>query len=261
MKVVLFCGGLGMRLRDYSDRIPKPLVEVGPHPILWHLMRYYAHYGHKDFVLCLGHGGAAIKTYFRNYDETLANDFIMEKGGEKIELLRRDIDDWRITFVDTGTNSNIGQRLMRVRQYLAGEKEFLANYADGLSDLDLNAYLDYFHARRKIACFVSIPAPHTFHVIDADPEHHVRRLQLVSQSDVRVNGGFFAFRTEIFDYIREGEELVIEPFDRLARERQLLAYPYDGFWRNMDTFKDKIGLDEVWSKGQAPWRVWSNAKS
>ncbi|SRR6266566_6869071 len=258
MKVVLFCGGLGMRLRDYSEKIPKPLVEVGLHPILWHLMKYYAHYGHRDFILCLGHGGTAIKQYFRNYDETLANDFVMERGGKQIELLRRDIDDWRITFVDTGASSNIAQRLLRVRHHLEGEKEFLANYADGLSDLNLDTYLEYFRSRGKIACFLSIPAPHTFHVIDADSEHHVRRLTLVSQSSVRVNGGFFVFRREIFEHIREGEELVVEPFERLAKARQVLAYPYDGFWRNMDTFKDKIGLDEMWTRDQAPWRVWKD---
>ena len=256
MKVVLFCGGLGMRLRDYSDRIPKPLVEVGPHPILWHLMKYYAHYGHKDFILCLGHGGAAIKQYFKSYDETAANDFVMKNGGRDIELLRRDIEDWRITFIDTGAGSNIGQRLLRVKHLLDGEEEFLANYADGLSDLNLDQYVDWFHHRGKVAAFVSIPAPHTFHVIDADADCQVRGLQLVSQSDVRVNGGFFVFKRSLFDRMKEGEELVIEPFARLAAEKQLLAYPYNGFWRNMDTFKDKIGLDEMWSRDQAPWRVW-----
>lgn len=256
MKVVLFCGGFGMRLRDYSDRIPKPLVEVGPHPILWHLMRYYAHYGHKDFILCLGHGAAAIKSYFRSYDETAANDFVMKNGGRDIELLKRDIEDWRISFIDTGTGSNIGQRLMRVKHLLDGEDEFMANYADGLSDLNLETYIDWFRHKGKVASFVSIPAPHTFHVVDADAENQVRGLQLVSQSDVRVNGGFFIFKRAILDQIREGEELVLEPFSRLAAERQLLAYPYNGFWRNMDTFKDKIGLDEMWTKDQAPWRVW-----
>ena len=259
MKVVLFCGGQGMRLRDYSDRIPKPLVEVGLHPILWHLMRYYAHFGHKDFILCLGHGGAAIKTYFRTYDECLSNDFVMEKGGREIKLLRREIDDWRITFVDTGPTSNVGQRLQRAREHLAGETAFLANYADGLSDLDLNGHIDHFHRRGRIACFLSVPAPHTFHVVDADAEQYVRGLQLVGQSNVRVNGGFFVFRSEIFDYIREGEELVLEPFQRLIAKRELLAVPYDGFWRNMDTFKDKIALDELWERGQAPWCVWKKS--
>jgi glucose-1-phosphate cytidylyltransferase len=256
MKVVLFCGGQGMRLRDYSDRIPKPLVEVGPHPILWHLMKYYAHFGHKDFILCLGHGGTAIKSYFRSYDECLTNDFVMEKGGREVRLLQRDIEDWRITFVDTGPTSNIGQRLLRVREHLAGEAEFLANYADGLSDLDLNAHIEQFRQRGVTASFVSIPAPHTFHVVDAAEDGLVRGLQLVSQSNVRVNGGFFVFKASIFDVLREGEELVLEPFTRLMHDRQLIAHAYDGFWRNMDTFKDKMALDELWAKNQAPWRVW-----
>lgn len=256
MKVVLFCGGAGMRLRDYSASIPKPLVEVGPHPILWHLMKYYAHFGHKDFILCLGHGAQAIKNYFRTFDEFIANDFVMTGGGRELELLHRDIEDWRITFVDTGPNATIGQRLRRVRPFLEGESEFLANYADGLTDLDLHAYIDYFRSRGKVASFLSIPAPHTFHVIDSDPDHFVRRLVAVSSSTVRINGGFFAFKREIFDYIREGEDLVNEPFGRLSAERQLLAYPFDGFWRNMDTFKDKMGLDDLWTKDDAPWRVW-----
>lgn len=258
MKVVLFAGGAGMRLRDYSDRIPKPLVEVGPHPILWHLMKYYAHFGHTEFILCLGHGGSAIKTYFRTFDEHLSNDFVMSKGGREIELLRRDIEDWRITFVDTGPNSNIGQRLMRVRHHLGDDPVFLANYADGLTDLDLNAYLKYFRERDKIGCFLSIPAPHTFHVVDADADNYVRHLEAVSRSSVRINGGYFVFKRAIFDYIRDGEDLVLQPFERLSGERQLLAYPFDGFWRNMDTFKDKIALDELSAQGNAPWQVWEH---
>lgn len=256
MKVVLFCGGQGMRLRDYSDRIPKPLVEVGPRPILWHLMSYYAHYGHKDFVLCLGHGASAIKEYFLRYDECVSNDFVLSEGGRKIELLKRDIEDWRITFVDTGLNTCIGERLRAVRPYLADEPVFLANYADGLSDLNLDAYLDYFNERKKIALFLSVAAPHTFHIVQAGADHLVTRLEAVGRSPVRVNAGFFAFRQEAFDYMREGEDLVLEPFDRLIQEKQLLAYPYDGFWRNMDTFKDKQVLDDMWTSGNVPWRIW-----
>ena len=256
MKVVLFCGGLGMRLRDYSDQIPKPLVEIGPRPILWHLMRYYAHYGHKDFVLCLGHGGAAIRNYFRNYDEAISNDFVLSDGGRRLELLHRDIEDWRITFVDTGRHSSIGERLRQVRPHVEGEKVFLANYADGVSNLDLDKYLQYFDKRGKVACFLSVAAPHTFHIVDADEDHHVRKLEAVGRSIVRVNGGFFALRTEIFDYIREKEDLVLEPFDRLMAEKQLLAYPFEGFWRNMDTFKDKMELDEMLAHDKAPWQVW-----
>lgn len=254
MKVVLFCGGQGMRLRDYSDRIPKPLAEVGPHPILLHLMKYYAHFGHTDFILCLGQGGNAIKTYFRNFDEYAANDFVMSKGD--MQLLRRDLDDWRITFVETGPNTNVGQRLLRVHQHLAGEAEFFANYADGLTDLDLNVYLDYFHKRGKIACFLSVRAPYSFHMIETGEDDTVRRVQPINESDVRINGGFFVFKQAIFDYIRDREDLVLEPFERLGRERQVVAYPYDGFWQAMDTFKDKIGLDDLWARDEAPWRVW-----
>ena len=246
-----------MRLRDYSDQIPKPLVEIGLRPILWHIMKYYAHYGHKDFVLCLGHGAHVIKNYFKNYDEGVSNDFVLTEGGRHVELLKRDIEDWRITFVDTGRNANIGERLRYVRPYLEGETEFLANYADGVSDLDLDAYLEYFHARGKIAAFLSVSAPHTFHLVEADADHHVRKLEAVGRSIVRVNGGFFAFKSEIFDYIRDGEDLVLEPFDRLIAKRELLAYPFDGFWRNMDTFKDKQDLDDMLAKDQAPWQVWN----
>ncbi len=261
MKVVLFCGGLGMRLRDYSDRIPKPLVEIGPRPILWHLMKYYAHFGHKDFVLCLGYGGNAIKGYFRNYDECVSNDFILSNGGRHVEILTRDIEDWRITFVDTGLHASIGQRLRAVRKHLRGEEVFLANYSDGLSDLDLNAYLRYFEKRGRIASFLSVPAPHTFHVIEADADHTVTKLQAVARSAVRINGGFFVFRQVIFDHIRDGEDLVLEPFERLIAKRQLLAYPFDGFWRNMDTFKDRQDLDDMVSQGRTPWQVWREAET
>ena len=256
MKVVLFCGGLGMRLRDHAERTPKPLVEIGLRPILWHLMSYYAHFGHKDFVLCLGHGANAIKEYFLKYDECVSNDFVLSQGGRNIELLKRDIDDWRITFVDTGVQASIGQRLRAVRQHLASEDVFLANYADGLTDLDLGRYVDDFLKRQKIACFLSVSAPHTFHIVDADADHHVRKLEAVGRSVVRINGGFFVFRGEIFEHIREGEDLVLEPFDRLIAARQLLAYPFDGFWRNMDTFKDKQELEEMLQNGHPPWQVW-----
>jgi glucose-1-phosphate cytidylyltransferase len=186
----------------------------------------------------------------------VSNDFVLTEGGRKVELIKRDIEDWRITFVDTGRRSTIGERLRQVRPYLEGEAEFLANYADGVSDLDLDAYLKYFRERGKIAVFLSVAAPHTFHIVEADAQHHVQKLEAIGRSVVRVNGGFFAFRTELFDYIKPGEDLVLEPFDRLIGERQLLAYPFDGFWRNMDTFKDKQDLDDMLSRDQAPWQVW-----
>ena len=159
MKVVLFCGGLGTRLREHSDTIPKPLVNIGVRPIIWHLMRYYAHFGHKEFILCLGYRGDQIRDYFLNYNECLSNDFILSEGGRRIEPVKRDIEDWKITFVDTGLHANIGQRLLRVRKYLDDDEEFLANYSDGLTDLPLDAHIAHFRQHRAIASFVAV-RPH-----------------------------------------------------------------------------------------------------
>ncbi len=156
MKVVLFCGGLGLRIRDAED-IPKPMVNIGYRPILWHLMKYYSHYGHKDFILCLGHQAEIVKNYFRNYDECTSNDFVLSSGGRKLELFNRDIDEWRITFADTGINSNLGERLKAVEKYLEGEEEFLVNYSDGLTDLPLPQQLEHFHQHCRKAtttCFL-----------------------------------------------------------------------------------------------------------
>jgi glucose-1-phosphate cytidylyltransferase len=259
MKVVIFCGGMGTRLRDYSEQIPKPLVPVGSRPILWHLMKYYAHFGHKDFILCLGYGGAAIKEYFLKYDECLSNDFVLSGGAHQVELLHKDIDDWRITFVDTGLHSNIGERLSRVRPHLQAEEMFLANYADGLTDMNLNQYIEDFRKRQKTACFMSVGVPQSFHVVRADAEHHAVSLEPVTKSAVRINSGFFVLRREIFDYLHPGEELVLEPFQRLIAKRELLAVPYDGFWRSMDTFKDKMHFDDLVAQGNVPWQVWRSS--
>jgi len=245
MKVVLFCGGLGTRLRDYSEQIPKPLVEVGSRPILLHLMQYYAHFGHRDFILCLGHKGSAIKSYFRNYDECLFNDFVYSNGGHSVDLVRRDISDWRITFVDTGPRSNIGERLRRVRQYVESDEMFLANYSDALTDLNLTEYVESFKERGKVASFLSVRVPQTFHIIHSDAQGHLQGLEFVGDSSIRINGGYFVFRKEIFEYMKAGEELVVEPFQRLIEKRELLAVPHDGFWRSMDTFRDKTELDEL----------------
>jgi glucose-1-phosphate cytidylyltransferase len=256
MKVVIFCGGLGMRLREAGDDIPKPMVPIGSRPILWHLMKYYAHYGHKDFILCLGYRSDAIKKFFLNYEETSSNDFVLSNGGREIELMNRDISDWRITFADTGVNSNIGQRLMAVRNYLRGEEMFLANYADGLTDMHLPSVIERFEAGGKIANFVSVRPNLTFHAVCSGPDGGVREIKPVMETDLRVNGGYFLFRREIFDYMRPGEELVLEPFVRLIKADQLGTYQHDGFTASMDTFKDKQGLDELYSKGRAPWEVW-----
>jgi glucose-1-phosphate cytidylyltransferase len=258
MKVVLFCGGLGMRLRDYSETIPKPMVTIGYRPILWQLMKYYAHYGHKDFILCLGHRADAIKNYFLNYNECTSNDFVLSGGGKRLELFNSDIHDWRITFADTGIYSNIGQRLKAVEKYLDGEEEFLANYSDGLTDLPLPQQLEHFHENRKIASFLCVRPNLSYHVVSLEEGdgNLVSGISAINAGSLRINGGFFIFKKAIFDYIREKEELVVEPFQRLVEERQLIGYSYDGFWASMDTFKDKQQLDNLCTSGIAPWEIW-----
>ncbi|HTP26940.1 MAG TPA: glucose-1-phosphate cytidylyltransferase [Anaeromyxobacteraceae bacterium] len=257
MRVVIFCGGLGMRLREYSESIPKPMVPVGYRPILWHLMRYYAHFGHREFILCLGYKGDAIKRYFLEYDETVSNDFVMTSGGKTVELLSSDIQDWKITFVDTGMNSNIGQRLKAVEPHLAGEEMFLANYSDGLSDLPLPDAIEFFARRTEmVGCFVGVTPTSSFHLVSIEDCGKVKAIRHVRDVGMRINGGFFVFRNEIFRWINPGEELVQEPFQRLAAAGRLLSYPYDGFWACMDTFKEKQLLEDMYTRGQTPWEVW-----
>lgn len=256
MKVVLFCGGQGLRLRDYSENIPKPLVTIGYRPIMWYLMKYYAHYGHKEFILCLGHRGNMIKDYFLRYDETLTNDFTLADGGKTIQLLSQDIADWKITCVDTGQASNIGQRLKLVEKHLGGDEVFLANYADGLADVPLPKIIDFFNAQDRVACFLGVKPAQTFHIVAMNGDGHVHSIRNVVESDVWINGGFFVFKHQIFDYMREGEELVVEPFQRLIEDNQLVSYRHSGFWACMDTFKEKQWFDDMYSQGNAPWEVW-----
>lgn len=256
MKVVLFCGGLGTRLREHSDTIPKPLVGIGCRPILWHLMRYYAHYGHKDFILCLGYRGDMIREFFLKYDECLSNDFVLSEGGRKIDLLKRDIDDWRITFVDTGLHTNIGQRLLRVRDHLEGEEEFLANYADGLTDLPLDDHIARFRKLGSCASMIAVRTSQSFHCVHSNGDGLVTSFGQLADSEFWINAGFFCLRQDIFDYIREGEELVEKPFNRLIERKLLSVYRYSGFWQQMDTFKDKITYDRMEARGNCPWMVW-----
>ena len=256
MKVVLFCGGLGTRLREHSDTIPKPLVSIGYRPIIWHLMKYYAHYGHKDFILCLGYKGEMIREYFLNYDECMTNDFTLSNGGKEIRLYSSDIKDWNITFVDTGMHKNIGQRLLAVKDYVKDEAVFLANYSDGLTDLDLTGYLDNFLKTDAIASFVSVKPTSSFHAVKLDEVGMVTSIGTVAASDVWINGGFFGLRQQIFDYIEEGDELVVEPFRRLIKINKLFSQRYDGFWSPMDTFKEKINFDRQFAQGHCPWQVW-----
>jgi len=257
MKVVLFCGGLGMRLREYSEAIPKPMVNIGYRPILWHVMKYYAHFGHKDFILCLGHKGDIIKSYFRNYDECLSNNFTMSKGGREVQVANTDIEDWTITFVETGLNANVGQRLKAVEPYLKGEEMFLANYADGLTDCHLPDIINDFKLGDAIASFLSVRPTQSFHVVELKENGKVSKIEDLNKSGLWINGGFLVLRNDIFRYIKQGEELVCEPFQRLIKEDKLVSLRYEGFWVSMDTFKDKQRLDDMYAKGDTPWAVWS----
>ncbi len=256
MKVVLFCGGRGLRLREHSEAVPKPMVQIGYRPILWHVMRYYAHYGHRDFILCLGYRGDAIKDYFLHYDEAVSNDFVLTEGGRRVELLGSDIADWRITFADTGLDTTIGERLRRVRHLLAGEDMFLANYGDTLTDAPLDQLVESFRADTATAALLSVRPSYSFHVVDMDAAGHVTALRDVAAADLHVNGGSYIFRAGIFDALASGGDLVDEPFAALASQEQLAAYPYDGFWMSLDTLKDLEILQRLEARDSAPWAVW-----
>lgn len=255
MKVVLFCGGMGTRLGGGAEDVPKPMVKIGYRPILWHVMKYYAHWGHNDFILALGYKADKIKQYFLNYDECISNDFTMANGGKDLHLEKCDITDWKITFADTGLRSNIGQRLKAVEKYLAGEDMFLANYSDGLTSLVLPNLIDFFVDSGKTACFLCVKPSQSFHVVSLKEGGLIHDIKYVRDSDILINGGYFIFRKEIFDYIRDGEELVQEPFKRLIEDDQLLGYRCDQFWC-MDTFKEQQELADMCNEGSAPWEVW-----
>jgi len=260
VKVVLFCGGQGLRIRDAEPTIPKPMVAIGNRPVLWHIMRYYAHYGHKDFILCLGYNAAAIKEFFLEYNEALANDFVLSGDGG-VELLRSDIADWRITFLETGIQSSVGERLRAARPYLEDEEAFLASYGDTLTDAPLPDVVETLHAGGKTAGFLCVrPTSYTFHLVTLTDGNLVDGIEAVTNSAIRINGGYFFFRREIFDYIGENEDLIEEPFARLIERRELVAYPYDGFWAPLDTLKDKHNLEALHESGRPPWAVWNHVQ-
>ena len=258
MKVVLFCGGQGMRLRDYSEKVPKPMVPVGPRPILWHVMKYYAQYGHKDFILCLGHHAEAIKRFFLTYDEAISNDFVMRDGGRDIEMLASDIDDWNITFVDTGLNTEIGERLRAVRSYVEDEEMFFANYADGVTDLDLDAYLGEFTASGAEAGLLGVRPPQSYHVVTVDDGGAPKSLGPISGSDLWLNGGYFVLKPSVFDYLEGVRDLVGGALPKMIADDKLFVHQFDGFWSPMDTFKEKQYLDGIWASGDVPWLLHKN---
>jgi glucose-1-phosphate cytidylyltransferase len=252
MKVVIFCGGMGVRMGEAAERTPKPMIRIGSQPILWHIMKWYSSWGHNEFILCLGHRADVIKEYFLTYNEALGNDFVL--AGRQVELLASDMDDWRITFVDTGVQASIGDRLLATRRYIGDDEMFLCTYGDGLTDAPLDKMIERFADTDKTGIFMSVRPRLSYHVVDADEEGVVRSIDTMDSGDVRINGGFFVLRRRIFDELRPGEDIMDEAA-RLARQGDMIVYRYDGFWAPMDTMKDKQDLDALVDRGNGniPW--------
>lgn len=259
MKVVLFCGGLGMRMRDGVAAGPKPMVMIGDRPLLWHVMRYYAHYGHNEFVLCLGYGAGAVKDYFLRYDETASNDFVLSAAGRDVELLSSDIADWRITFVDTGVNATIGERLLRVRAHLGSDEMFLANYADILTDAPLPHVIERFRRSDAAASLLAVPPQASFHVVHMSGDDRVTGVQSVHSMPLWENGGYFVLRPEIFDHLPPGGDLIMDACRPLAQRGRLLAHRHRGFWQPADTVKERHALEAAYHAGDRPWMLWERA--
>jgi glucose-1-phosphate cytidylyltransferase len=260
MKVVLFCGGLGMRMRDGASTAPKPMAMIGDRPLMWHVMRYYAHFGHTDFVLCLGYGASAVKDFFLNYEEARSNDFVLNGRGQ-VELFKTDISDWRITFVDTGLHSEIGERLRRVRRFVEGEEMFLANYADVFTNAQLPDMISRFADSDATVSMLAVPPQSSHHVVDIDDKGVITHVMPVRELRQWENGGYFVMRPDIFDYLGEGEDLLGDAVPRLVKRRKVLAYPYKGYWTPADTVKERAQLEEMYYRGNCPWMVWDPERS
>jgi glucose-1-phosphate cytidylyltransferase len=238
---------------------PKPLVNVGPNTLIWNVMRYYAHHGHTDFILCLGYGAEAIRKYFSEKGAEVVAA-ISSRGSAQCFRLPDDNGHWNVTLVDTGVHTSIGQRLRAVQAYLGDDDIFLANYADGLTDLPLQAMIDLIISRPDIiGALAAVRPTHSFHYIRYGVDGTVTNVESSSDIDVRINGGYFVFRREIFSYIEEGDDLVDRPFEQLIAQKKLLARPHDGFWRACDTLKDVQLLSAMQQRGPAPWEVWRQA--
>lgn len=254
MKVVLFCGGYGMRMRDGVSDLPKPMHPVGPRPLIWHVMRYYAHFGHKDFVLCLGYGAHHIKDYFLHYDETESNDFTLHHG--EVELFGADIQDWNITFVHTGLDSPIGERLRRVKALVGDEEMFHANYADVLTDAPLDEMVEQFAASDAVGQLMAVPPQSAFHCVEVTEDGRLDSITTLQEMPLYENGGYLMFRPEIFDHLEPGCDLIADACAPLAKEGRMTAYRHRGFWQPADTVKERNALEAAYQGGSRPWMLW-----
>ena len=252
---VILAGGLGTRIREETEFKPKPMVEIGGKPILWHIMRHLSAYGINRFIICVGYKGDSIRDYFLNY-RTRNSDFVISLGNNNELTFYSDNEEinWSVTIAETGLLTNTGGRLCSIKKYIPGER-FLCTYGDGLSDINIDE-LDRFHLEKnKIATVSAVKPQNRFGIMDVDGNDTVQRFVEKPQGETWVNGGFFIFKPELFSYLQPNSVLEKEPLQQLASENQLVAYKHDGFWQAMDTFREAKILNELWESGSAPWRI------
>lgn len=258
MKVVILCGGLGMRLREETEFRPKPMVNIGGKPIIWHIMKIYAHYGHKDFILALGYKGELLKEYFYHY-ELMNNDMTIELGHpEKICIHRgREENDWRITLADTGDRALKGARLKRVEKYIDGD-QFMMTYGDGVGNVDIHSLLDFHNRHGKLATVTGINPTSRFGELKIKGNQVENFSEKPETSSEFISGGFFVFNKKVFDYLSDDDncDLEIGPLEKIASEGQLLVYKHAGFWACMDTIRDMEYLNKIWNENRAKWKIW-----
>lgn len=254
MKTVILCGGKGTRLREETEFKPKPLVEIGGKPILWHIMKLYAHYGHKDFILCLGYKGHKIKEYFLKH-RAMFSDFTLDLGQGKEEYHDNKSDDFKITFAETGEETNTGGRIKKIQKYINDDNFFLT-YGDGVANVNIKELLEHHLAKGKIATLTSIQPMSRFGVLEADENHSVQSFKEKPKLDGWINAGFFVLNRKVFDYLDENCVFEQDPLKNLAKEGQLTAFKHNGLWECMDTYRDYEFLNSLWKQGKAFWKIW-----
>ena len=262
MKVIILCGGQGTRLREETEFKPKPMVMVGGYPILWHIMKMYGHYGHTEFVLCLGYKGNMIKEYFLNY-QAMNNDFTIRLGKRDIETHGvHGEEDFRVMLADTGTDALTGSRVKQVEKYIADDL-VCVTYGDGLCDVDIRALIEFHRSHGRIGTVASVRPQSRFGVLELDAKNHVRSFAEKPQSDGWISAGLFLFNRKFFTYLSADPSCAMErePLQKLARDGELMAYRHDGFFFAMDTYRESLTLNELWESGQAPWVCWGTHRS
>jgi glucose-1-phosphate cytidylyltransferase len=256
MKVVILAGGYGTRLSEETEIKPKPMVEIGGKPILWHIMKIYSNHGYNDFIICLGYKGYIIKDYFHHYYLHSSN-VILDLTNNSSQYLNTNAEPWRITLIDTGLDAKTGNRLKAIKDYVNNET-FMLTYGDGVSNIDIRALVDFHHSHNKLATVTSVQSTGRFGALDIGDAQQVRAFKEKPKKEALINGGFFVLEPQIFDYIDEQKNVAWErdPLERLAQDNELMAYNHDGFWKPMDTLRDKRQLERLWQMDKPPWKIW-----